>query len=175
MKDRNKRSSRHQCAQPREEDANSLWRSNRAERNPRKWRENAPPAPKDQREGGSERKTLQLCKQVCREANSVLAQSHWAIETGTSVASAHPAPDASTLRLVLLTQGDPQRVHMHAAMAIPAMRGAIARASSRKRTPQLLLLVLQDLHAIEDPAPQDPAPQDPATPKRDTEHHHDAP
>ncbi len=93
---------------------------------------------------GDDRKTLQLCKQVRQALETMLAQSHWAIDLGAYVHGVRPAPDASTLQVTLVC---PQvdRIRVHAIAALPAMRAAATRAIARKRAPMLTLLILPEI------------------------------
>lgn len=98
------------------------------------------------RDATSDRKTLQLCKQVRQAIEALLAQSHWAIGLDVHVDAVTPAPDASTLQITLATR-EPEQVRVHALEALPAMRATVAGAIARKRVPMLTLVVLgHDVH-----------------------------
>lgn len=95
-------------------------------------------------EARDDRKTLQLCKQVRQALETLLAQSHWAIEARVHVHAVQPSPDASTLQVTLVSP-HPDRVRVHAIAALPAMRAAATHAIARKRAPMLTLLILPEI------------------------------
>lgn len=91
----------------------------------------------------SDRKTLQLCKQVRQAIETTLAQSRWAIDARAIVHEVRPAPDASTLQVTIVAP-QPDRIRVHALAALPALRAAVAHSISRKRAPTLTLLLLPE-------------------------------
>ena len=96
----------------------------------------------------SDRKTLQLCRQVAETLSQVLSgECADEVLQGLQVVSVQPAPDASQLLvLVSPTSTDRDRdvvtVLQHLAAANGRLRGEVAAAIMRRRAPKLVFQVV---------------------------------
>ena len=86
------------------------------------------------------RKAMQLCHQVAVTLSEVLAECGDPLLQGLRVMGVEPAPDASRLSVALACdESRPlSRVEDHLARASGHLRGEIAQAITRKRTPVLI-------------------------------------
>ncbi|WP_165247321.1 ribosome-binding factor A [Paludisphaera soli] len=111
-------------------------------------REGARPAGARRRRGGrgggpsepAGRKAMQLCHQVAVTLSEVLADCGDPLLQGLRVVNVEPAPDASRLVVALECDEDRalDRVEGHLAKASGHIRGEVAQAITRKRTPVLI-------------------------------------
>lgn len=96
------------------------------------------------------RKTLQLCRQVAETLNQVLCgECADAVLQSLQVVSVRPAPDASQL-LVLVSptaidrDRDAVTILQHLAAANSRLRGEVAAAIVRRRAPKLVFQVVDE-------------------------------
>ncbi len=111
-------------------------------------REGARPSGERRRRGGrgggpsepAGRKAMQLCHQVAVTLSEVLADCGDPLLQGLRVVNVEPAPDASRLAVALECEEDRplDRVEGHLAKASGHIRGEVAQAITRKRTPVLI-------------------------------------
>ncbi|AMV35990.1 ribosome-binding factor A [Planctomyces sp. SH-PL62] len=92
-----------------------------------------PTEPKD-------RKAMQLCHQVAVTLSEVLADCGDPLLQGLQVVGVEPAPDASRLSVALACDDGRtlERIEDHLAKASGHIRGEVAQAITRKRTPVLI-------------------------------------
>jgi ribosome-binding factor A len=95
-------------------------------------------------DGGLDRKVLQLCHQVAETLEEVLADCGDGILQALRVLDVEPAPDASRLLVTVALEAPPEeatdigQVHVHLSRASGHLRGEVATAITRKRTPVLI-------------------------------------
>ena len=103
-----------------------------------------------------ERKTRQLCEQVSEAVSLALAACHDPLLCDLYVEAVEPAPGASRLRVTVSSE----TVSSETARSAPAVLDALERARaylrrqcaseiSRKRTPQLVFVLLPPRHQLE--------------------------
>ena len=87
----------------------------------------------------TDRKAIQLCHQVAVTLSEVLADCGDPLLQGLRVLNVAPAPDASRLSVALACEEPAvDRVEDHLAKASGHLRGEVAQAITRKRTPVLV-------------------------------------
>ena len=91
-----------------------------------------------------DRKSLQLCRQISQTLDEVFAECRDDILRGLHVVGVEPAPDASRLLVTVVPDGgltgdgvDPAMIVSHLVRASGHLRGEVASAITRKRTPLL--------------------------------------
>ena len=93
---------------------------------------------------GSDRKTLQLCRQVARALSTSLSDGRDDLLSDVYVDAVQPAPDASRLLVVVRTFGsalDASAVLQRLSAHKGRLRSVVADAITRKRAPELAFLV----------------------------------
>ncbi len=126
---------RELCARPQEEDGID----------PREW--SKPTKDESRAEKARRRKDLQLCKQARMAIDAALACATDERLRALRVCCVEPAPDARRLRVQLGAPAwvlDTHQKHTHEQLQLARgyLRGEIAAAISRKKTPQLMLVLI---------------------------------
>jgi len=90
------------------------------------------------------RKDRQFCRQVQRTLELVLLELEDPALAGLVLIEVSPAPDATRLRVVLATPSLDASTRAAVVRAQPRLRAAVAGCSTRKRVPELALVLVPE-------------------------------